>query len=279
MMRHVLNKMSSSCSDHIKVERFSAVKPICIVPKNMTSSPCRHLNGCCSMNEKRMIQGYTPEKLQELVDGYDKSSGALKRGDKNKIGLIGCWYSHMLLYGMFAFNSTAEYVLVLEDDVVLMPAFFTQLPMMLEAVKEIDPDYDFIRFSTWGGKHAQDEVSKKNGTYKIYDTKQHPYYEQHINWYYGGTHAVLMQRRTAVRAYNTLHDRGIFPIDGALRSNQNTLDQKLGSQPILHSYAIHTSLVKVNTSTNSSIPKGRGPKSQHTPQSKTINLKLTRPGI
>jgi glycosyl transferase family 25 len=69
---------------------------------------------------------------------YDPARARIARGRVLTAGELGCFASHWALWGDFLFNSDADLLLVLEDDLLLDPVFFQRLDAVVLAMGRID---------------------------------------------------------------------------------------------------------------------------------------------
>lgn len=250
-MRKVLTNMKSqTCGSSFNFRRFPAVTPICLID-NQT---CPHANGCCNISNVPLLTGMTEESRDAMVQRYERTYHASTAGLLGKIGLLGCWYSHLLVYDQFINSKTAQYLLVLEDDVRIEENFFSSLKSMIKLVNKTKKDWDVIRFSCSRTKDV-DKVSPQLSP-KLFHANDHPSDKWH--YVYGGTHAVFLQKKTAKRLFNELLYRGMNPIDAVLRTWVNSSKVKAKDAPYkvqLKSFCLDTPKIQLTElSKNGSIP-------------------------
>ena len=145
------------------------------------------------------------------------------------------------------------FMLLLEDDVKLAPAFLSELPCLLAALPA-DAPWHVVRFGTWGSHYPEDEVrpttalSAAAGATSIFRARAfgRKYGANGSRFAYGGTQAVLVQRSTVGELARHLARRGVNAFDERLR--------EVPGGPIV-SYAIRTPLVSTRSDLLSDIPK------------------------
>lgn len=174
--------------------------------------------------------------------------------DARRSGAVGAWLSHLSAYEQ-VLRHGPPLLLVLEDDVVLHPSFFPQLPCLLAALPATGEPWHAVRFSTWGrsfGEDLVDAIAQRGGTPRAYRARTHPYDGSGMAAFpYGGAHAVLVQRATAGELIGALVANGVMAIDVALReAPKPTAPRSDRSQATaarrLRSFVVQTDLVSVD---------------------------------
>jgi glycosyl transferase, family 25 len=79
--------------------------------------------------------------LPDFLSHDSTQARKLLRRDMSK-GELGCFASHATLWHWFASSCTHDFMIVLEDDVILDPVFFQNIEQLMSAL----PDVDYLRF-------------------------------------------------------------------------------------------------------------------------------------
>lgn len=127
---------------------------------------------------------------------YDPARARIARGRVLTPGELGCFASHWALWADFLFNSEADLLLALEDDLLLDPVFFQRLDAAVEAMGPID----YLRL------YAKVPAGIRNEAHFLH---------RHIARFSGkayGTQAYLLTRRGAARFRRSIR-RVERPID------------------------------------------------------------------
>ena len=127
---------------------------------------------------------------------YDPARARIVRGRVLTPGELGCFASHWVLWADFLFNSDADLLLALEDDLLLDPVFFQRFDAAVEAMGPID----YLRL------YAKVPAGIRNEAHFLH---------RHIARFSGkayGTQAYLLTRRGAARFRRSIR-RVERPID------------------------------------------------------------------
>ena len=108
-------------------------------------------------------------------------------------------------------------MLLLEDDFVIHPDLFRQLPCLLAGIPEVNSKpWHVVRLNTWGGFAESDLVNSLPAEglgSRLYNASDEckPASSSKYRVCYGGTHAVLVQRRSVNELIDTISTR-ILPL-------------------------------------------------------------------
>ena len=193
----------------------------------------------------------------DMLSDHELSQAASRLGHwspQRRAGVMGLFLTALNELRHFAAHAhSPTFMLLLEDDVKLAPAFLSELPCLLAALPA-DAPWHVVRFGTWGSHYPEDEVrpttalSAAAGATSIFRARAfgRKYGANGSRFAYGGTQAVLVQRSTVGELARHLARRGVNAFDERLR--------EVPGGPIV-SYAIRTPLVSTRSDLLSDIPK------------------------
>jgi len=151
---------------------------------------------------------------------------------RKKAFLISCYMSHYTTYQHFASlpkSDENKYYLILEDDHVLVDGWKEKFANMMQFVPS---DFDVLRLATWGARRPEDSLN-------LYVTKATSPFIATVNgersWFYGGTHAVVVQSSTLPSFIKKLDSIPMTDIDEMMTNCCTTIK----------SYALKESLMKM----------------------------------
>ena len=99
------------------------------------------------------------------------------------------------------------------------PSFFGKLPCLIARVPR-EPPWHVLRFSTWGPRFKEDRLPNRLPDWAPYRAASHPDNAARAGprgFAYGGSHAVIVQRRTVDELLAYARANGIQALDAALR--------------------------------------------------------------
>lgn len=126
-----------------------------------------------------------------------------------QLGTLGCWLSHYELVKIIMNKHRDENILILEDDVDLIPGWYDKLRALNNQGK-FGKNWDIIR-SCWHSKRDS-TVEKINFCHEL---SKHYSPQDVVNkkWKGGGTHFQILNGKTIDNVYRLLSTENIYAID------------------------------------------------------------------
>lgn len=126
-----------------------------------------------------------------------------------QVGTLGCWLSHYELVKVIMEKHRDENILILEDDVDLIPGWYDKLTT-LNSQGKFGKDWDIIR-SCWHSKR-DNTVKKINFCHELsihYNSQD----DIDKKWKGGGTHFQILNGKNIDKIYKLLSTENLYAID------------------------------------------------------------------